>query len=130
MISFILSEVLFARRQASRTFVIQRRAVLLKTMLFFECFISGINVMIMKHKRTPKPGSKEYNVEKTEDLNMPEFHSSTDKRDSRELPAIENMNGKEASTGKAKTDPERLPDTNLGNDRSKNEKERERIIRK
>jgi hypothetical protein len=88
------------------------------------------NYILMKNKKTPKPGSKEYNVEKTEDLNMPEFHSSTDKRDSRELPAIENMNGNEASAGKVKTDSERLPETDLGNDRSENEKERERIIRK
>lgn len=81
----------------------------------------------MKKTRTPKPGSKEYNVEKTEDLNIPEFHSSTDKRYSHELPAIENMNGEEAQV---QNDPEHLPKTNLGNDRSKNEKDRERIIRK
>lgn len=86
--------------------------------------------MIMKKTKTPKPGSKEYNVEKTEDLNTPEFHSSTDKRDSHELPAIENMNGEEGQAEKIDNDPVHLPETDLGNDREKNEKDRERIIRK
>lgn len=43
-----------------------------------------LNLSLMKKAKTPKPGSKEYDVEKTEDLTKPEFHSSTDKKASHE----------------------------------------------
>ena len=46
----------------------------------------------MKNRSTPKPGSVAYNPEKPQYLNIPEYHSSTDNRNSFELPAIENLN--------------------------------------
>lgn len=80
----------------------------------------------MKNHKTPKPGSSEYNVEKTEDLNTPKFHSSTDRRNSKELPAIENLNDQPEST--LDTENQDLPKTNLGNKRKADEHKRERII--
>jgi len=46
----------------------------------------------MKNRSTPKPGSAAYNPQEPQHLNIPEYHSSTDNRNSYELPAIENLN--------------------------------------
>lgn len=85
----------------------------------------------MKNDKTPKPGSKDYNVEKTEALNTPKYNSSTDRRSSEELPATEHLQdpGEEHhAVEKTTTD---APKSDLGNDQdNEKEKERERIIRK
>ena len=60
----------------------------------------------MKNRETPKPGSKEYDVNKTEDLTTPKYHSSTDRRSSHELPATENLNDQ----------PENQPDEEIDED--------------
>lgn len=77
-------------------------------------------------KATPKPGSADYNVEETEKLTTPQFHSSTDRRNSAELPATENLDDQ-------KEIPQTIPDSapsepNLGNKRSDDENEREKLI--
>lgn len=82
----------------------------------------------MNNPATPKPHSKKYNVEKTEDLNTPEYHSSTDRRRSHELPATENLNDQPKNKPNKKIQHEDLPKTNLGNKRKDNEKQREKII--
>lgn len=88
-----------------------------------------LNLKDMKNAKTPKPGSDEYDVENPQELNRPGFHSSTDKRASHELPALENLNGQETEeSDNSETVAE--PKTNLGNDRDKDEKDKERIIRR
>jgi hypothetical protein len=80
----------------------------------------------MKNRKTAKPGSKEYNVEKTEDLTTPKFHSSTDHRDSKELPVTENLNDESENI---KINPDKAPPKpNLGNKRKDDEDQREKII--
>ena len=82
----------------------------------------------MKNRKTPKPGSEHYNVEKTDDLNNPKYHSSTDRRSSHELPATENLNDKPENRPNEKIQDKDLPKTNLGNKRRDDEDEREKII--
>lgn len=77
-------------------------------------------------KKTPKPGSPEYNVEQTQDLNIPQFHSSTDHRGSHELPATENLND-EAEKPKSNAE-QSLPKPDLGNERADDEDQREKLI--
>ncbi|SDL81492.1 hypothetical protein SAMN04487898_12579 [Pedobacter sp. ok626] len=84
----------------------------------------------MKYRETPEPGSKKYNVEKTEDLTTPKYHSSTDRRNSNELPAIENLNDQFENTLNETIMDEEVPKTNLGNKRKDDEKQREKIIRR
>lgn len=81
----------------------------------------------MKNRSTPKPGSADYNTEKPEHLNLPEFHSSTDRRNCHELPATENLND-QADENENNISQQNLPKTDLGNPRNENEKQRERII--
>jgi hypothetical protein len=77
-------------------------------------------------KKTPKPGSAEYNVEKTEELTIPKFHSSTDHRNSQELPATENLNDEHK---KAKTKlGYNAPKPDLGNKRADDEDQKEKLI--
>lgn len=77
-------------------------------------------------KKTPKPGSAEYNVEKTEELTTPKFHSSTDHRNSQELPATENLDD---LPQKVKTNLEQsVPKPELGNKRADDEDQREKLI--
>lgn len=77
-------------------------------------------------KKTPKPGSAEYNVDKTKELTTPKFHSSTDHRSSQELPATENLNDEHK---KAKTKPEHsVPKPDLGNKRADDEDQKEKLI--
>jgi len=82
----------------------------------------------MKNRETPKPGSREYNVEKTEDLTTPKYHSSTDRRSSHELPATENLNDQADNNSNEIIQDNDIPKPNLGNKRSDNEKQREKII--
>lgn len=82
----------------------------------------------MKNNKTSTPGSAAYDVEKTEDLTSPKYHSSTDRRNSEELPAIENLNDQSQNNAKEKTEEKDLPKTNLGNKEKGNEKQREKII--
>lgn len=80
----------------------------------------------MKNQKIPKPGSSEYKVEKTETLNIPKYNSSTDHRNSEELPATENLNDQTTNT---KTDPDQMPPKpNMGNKRADDEDEREKLI--
>ena len=81
----------------------------------------------MKSRKTPKPGSKEYDVENTQNLNIPEFNSSTDRRESRELPSVENLDYQYIERADRSKNLE-IPETNLGNERSEDEDERERLI--
>ena len=82
----------------------------------------------MKNRATPKPGSKQYNPEKTEELNTPQYHSSTDRRSSHELPAIENLNNQHETKADKHVKDHDIPKTDLGNKRKGNEKQREKII--
>lgn len=81
----------------------------------------------MKNQSTPKPGSADYDAENPQNLNIPKHHSSTDRRDSHELPAIENMND-QADENETKISQQDLPKTDLGNPQHKDEHQRERII--
>ena len=81
----------------------------------------------MEKNKTPKPDSSAYDVEKTEDLNVPKFNSTTQKRTAADLPADENMNNQSGEPKDVHDD--RLPDTNLGNSRDDDEAEKEKIIR-
>jgi hypothetical protein len=79
--------------------------------------------------KTPKPDAEGYDVERPQDLNMPRFNSTTEKRESGGLPGVENMNDQQQhidTDGSHDTD---IPDTDLGNDRSDDESEDEKIIR-
>lgn len=82
----------------------------------------------MKNRATPKPGSKKYNIEKTEDLNTPKYHSSSDTRHNSELPAIENLNDQPENEMNRTIKEQYIPKPDLGNKRKKNEKQREKII--
>ena len=84
----------------------------------------------MRNRETPKPGSKQYDVEKTENLTTPKYHSSTDRRSSHELPSIENLNDQSENKFDENIMEEDIPKTNLGNKRKDNEKQREQIIRR
>jgi len=80
----------------------------------------------MNNPQTPKPGSTDYNVDKPEALTTPKFHSSTDSRTSKELPAIENLNDQSENMD---TPPDQdTPKPNLGNKRSADEDQRDKII--
>lgn len=81
----------------------------------------------MENRKTPKPGSEEYDVEKTQNLNIPEFNSSTSRRKSGELPSVENLDHQPVEQTDASKDME-LPETNLGNERNEDEDENEKLI--
>ena len=73
------------------------------------------------------PGSKEYDVENTQNLNIPEFNSSTNRRESSEFPFVENLDQQYTErVDESKT--LEIPETNLGNERDENEDEREKLI--
>ncbi|TKC05966.1 hypothetical protein [Pedobacter frigoris] len=80
----------------------------------------------MENHKTPKPGSSEYNIEKTESLTTPKFNSTTERRESGELPATENLNDQsdtqERTTEKGPSKPD------LGNERRDDEEQREKLI--
>ena len=78
----------------------------------------------MENDKSPKPASEEYDVENPQNLNLPKFNSSTDKRESHETPAVEHMDGQQS------VEDQRPPDTDLGNERDDDEEEKERIISK
>ena len=82
----------------------------------------------MKNHTTPKPGSPAYEVETPQLLNIPRYHSSTDYRNCQELPAIENLNDQSLNESEGELLDDRSPKPNLGNNRSANEKEREKIV--
>lgn len=81
----------------------------------------------MKNRKTPKPGSKDYDVENTQNLNMPEFNSGTNRRKSSELPSVENLDHPPSERTDESKDLE-IPETNLGNERDEDEDEREKLI--
>lgn len=83
----------------------------------------------MNKDKTPQPGSEDYDVEQPQELNIPKFNSSTEKRGSDELPAVENMDGMKKPVQPENRGQKSLPDTNLGNDRDDYEDEKEKIIR-
>ncbi len=84
----------------------------------------------MENKPTPTPGSKEYNPEKLENLNTPQFNSSTEKRIGDELPVIENMNDQQERVEPEDANRTNLPESDIGNKRSESEDEEEQIIRR
>lgn len=81
----------------------------------------------MKTRKTPQPGSKEYDVENTQNLNMPEFNSSTDRRESGEWPSVENLDHQYTEKVERPENFE-VPETNLGNERDDDEEEKEKLI--
>ncbi|RZK79256.1 MAG: hypothetical protein EOO92_09655 [Pedobacter sp.] len=82
----------------------------------------------MENKHTPSPDSEEYNVEKPQDLNAPEYTSASDKRESDELPAIENMNDEDEKVQPEDSNRSNMPKTDLGNE--EDDADSERIIRR
>lgn len=87
----------------------------------------------MENRKVPKPDSEEYDVDNPQNLNTPKFNSSTERRNSPELPADENLN--DLHENKDNKDPvkdeqgnQELPNTNLGNDREEGEAKDEKII--
>ncbi len=88
----------------------------------------------MKNRKTPKPGSKEYDVENTQNLNMPEFHSSTNRRESSELPPVENLDYQyiededQYTEGTDRSRNLEMPENRLGNERDDDEDEQEKLI--
>ena len=80
----------------------------------------------MKTRKTPQPGSKEYDVENTQNLNMPEFNSSTDRRKSGERPSVENLDQYAESLDRSEN--LEVPETNLGNKRDDDEEQDEKLI--
>ncbi|MHA4895184.1 hypothetical protein ACXZ1K_10545 [Pedobacter sp. PWIIR3] len=84
----------------------------------------------MENTSTPVPGSKDYNVEKPEELNIPQFNSSTEKRKGEELPAVENMNDQAEKVDPEDSNRVNMPHADLGNNPSDDEKDKERIIRR
>ena len=84
----------------------------------------------MENNPTPKPESKEYDVEHPEQLNTPSFNSGTNKRAGAELPAVENMNDEDEKVEPEDSNRSNMPATDLGNDRKDDEKDSERIIRR
>jgi hypothetical protein len=85
----------------------------------------------MENQSTPKPESEEYDVNHPQNINMPEFNSSTDKREGAKLPAIENMNDEDEKVKPEDSNRSNLPQANLGNEADEDEeKEDERIIRR
>lgn len=84
----------------------------------------------MENKPTPAPDSEAYNVGETDKLNTPKFNSSTEKRTGAELPAIENMNDEQEDVKPEDADVEKMPEADLGNKRSEDEDQDERIIRR
>lgn len=59
---------------------------------------------------------------------MPKYHSSTDRRNSKELPATENLNDQPEPIADQEIKHKDIPKPNLGNKRDDKEKQRERII--
>lgn len=86
-----------------------------------------LKIFLMKNRKTPQPGSKEYDVENTQNLNMPEFNSSTDRRESSEWPSVENLDHQYTEKVDRSENFE-IPKTNLGNERDDDEEEKERLI--
>jgi hypothetical protein len=84
----------------------------------------------MENQSTPKPDSKEYDVEHPENTNMPQFNSGTEKREGAKLPAIENMNDEDEKVDPKDSNRANMPETDLGNDPVDEEKDKERIIRR
>ncbi|ETZ23061.1 hypothetical protein N824_20710 [Pedobacter sp. V48] len=82
----------------------------------------------MKNRNTPQPGSAAYDAEKPQHLNVPEYHSSSDRRASHELPSTENLND-QAEANEAGFSKPSPPKPNLGNPRHKDENDREKLIR-
>ena len=81
----------------------------------------------MKNRNTPKPGSSPYPTERPQHLNMPEYHSSSDRRASHELPAIENLND-QAIDRQPDMLRQHSPKPDLGNPQSKDEGDREKLV--
>jgi Asp-tRNA(Asn)/Glu-tRNA(Gln) amidotransferase C subunit len=84
----------------------------------------------MKTDKTPQPGSEGYDVLKTQDLNTPKYNSTSDKKASGDLPALENSNDQLGEIDTHNANDTTTPPADLGNKREDDEKERERIIRR
>ena len=92
----------------------------------FKPFTLVINYSSWKRKKTPKPGTAGYDPNDTNNKNIPKYNSSTDRRDSSELPATENLNDQTTEGKTAVTTPD-TPKTNLGNGKYK-DPENEKLI--
>ncbi|MFP5080216.1 hypothetical protein [Pedobacter sp. JCM 36344] len=84
----------------------------------------------MNDHSTPKPESNQYDVEHPENLNLPKFNSSSEKREGAKLSAIENMNDQDEKVKPEDSNRSKMPETDLGNHPDDDEKESERIIRR
>lgn len=99
-----------------------------------------------EQKRHKTADSEHYNTEKPQDQNIPKYNSTTDHRESSELPAVENLNhlnglkdelreakNKDSDISQTKSDESLFghnTKTDLGGgQRDKNEDEDEKIIR-
>jgi hypothetical protein len=82
---------------------------------------------MMKNRNTPQPGSATYDAERPQHLNVPEYHSSSDRRASYELPSTENLNDQVDANETGISKPSQ-PKANLGNPRHKDEDDREKLI--
>jgi hypothetical protein len=84
----------------------------------------------MKKNETVRPGSKDYDVNNPQKLTIPRYSSTTENRDSGELPATENLNDLQKDKDNLKIDDTRTSDSDLGNKRADDEENKERIIRR
>lgn len=85
--------------------------------------------MSNRKRKTAKPGTAAYDPDKPQNLNIPEYNSSSDYRESHELPAIENLNNEQREeNSKKESVKKRPPKPNLGNKRDKDEDQREKIV--
>ena len=81
----------------------------------------------MENKKTPQPGSAEYDVNKTEELNTPKYNSTSERRESHELPAVEHFDEHPVQDLDSET-VQNTPNPDLGNKREGDEEDREKII--
>ncbi|MEJ2880480.1 hypothetical protein [Pedobacter sp. GR22-6] len=84
----------------------------------------------MKNKKTPQPGEEDYPLNQPQNLNIPKFNSSGKKDLTDDLPPVENMNDLQIEKNADHESYDDRPLTDLGNERSDNEEEKERIIRR
>lgn len=83
----------------------------------------------MSDPKTPKPGTKEYPIDKPQDLNTPEFNSGGRKEGDVE-PPVENLNDQLPNHDEKPEHELPDPKTDLGNERDDDEENDERIIRR
>lgn len=84
----------------------------------------------MDNNKTPEPGSKDYPINRPQDLNTPKFNSDGKKEATDDYPPVENMNDQLSEIDTDHINDTEQPRTDLGNERDSDEEEDERIIRR